>query len=135
VIQSFDLIECFKKIGLSIGLSIDVYDTGGPGLSHSTPKLAFIPSPPLPPPPGVYWDVSSKKRYRAEIYPPGGKRKRLGRFRDEVEAALAYDAAVRELGLPTSRLNFPNGPPPRPDKPSGEHPMICIHSGERDIEA
>jgi hypothetical protein len=64
--------------------------------------------------------VSRKgNRFQVLLYLPGCERRELGSFRDELEAALAYDAAVREHGLPTRKLNFPNGPPARPDETSG----------------
>ena len=43
-----------------------------------------------------------------------GKKERLGRFAQEHEAALAFDARARELGRPEDRCNFPLPPPPVP---------------------
>jgi hypothetical protein len=78
-------------------------------------------SPPFVAPPGV---TRVDHRFHVRLYLPGGECKCLGSFRDEVEAALAYDGAAREHGLPTSKLNFPNGPPSKPDNPSGEHMAV-----------
>lgn len=44
---------------------------------------------------GVTWD-SIMNRWAARIY-PAGKSKRLGRFKTEIEAAKAYDAAAVEV--------------------------------------
>ena len=38
-----------------------------------------------------------------------GKNRSLGRFRDELAAAEAYDEAARELFGEYARLNFPDG--------------------------
>lgn len=43
---------------------------------------------------GVYWDKQHKK-WRARIYIKG-KRKHLGRFEDEKQAALAYNEAAKK---------------------------------------
>jgi hypothetical protein len=72
--------------------------------------------PPSVAPPGV---SRVDNKFRVVLYLPGCERKSLGWFRDEVEAALVYDAAAREHGLPTHKLNFPNGPPAKRDNPSG----------------
>ena len=54
---------------------------------------------------GVDWcDVA--KRWRARIY-PGGKTVNLGLFEAEIDAALAYDRAARQLYGAFARLNFP----------------------------
>eukprot|EP00511_Aplanochytrium_stocchinoi_P012240 CAMPEP_0204877394 /NCGR_PEP_ID=MMETSP1348-20121228/48166_1 /ASSEMBLY_ACC=CAM_ASM_000700 /TAXON_ID=215587 /ORGANISM="Aplanochytrium stocchinoi, Strain GSBS06" /LENGTH=419 /DNA_ID=CAMNT_0052034251 /DNA_START=947 /DNA_END=2206 /DNA_ORIENTATION=- len=53
---------------------------------------------------GVSWH-SQRKRWRAYIYLSPGRQKYLGTFEDQVEAALAYDKAVKEHHL-RSPLNF-----------------------------
>ena len=56
----------------------------------------------------VYTGVSKRgKRFVAQIY-IGGKMKHLGTFDTTKEAALAYDRAVIQHKLSSSRLNFPN---------------------------
>ncbi len=53
---------------------------------------------------GVYFD---KRRTRWQAYIKyNGKRKYLGSFGDEMEAALAYDRAAREYHKEFARLNF-----------------------------
>jgi hypothetical protein len=54
---------------------------------------------------GVCWDKGADK-WRATIT-AGGRRKYLGTFEDEREAALAYDAAARELFGEFARPNLP----------------------------
>lgn len=57
---------------------------------------------------GVTWDTA-RRMWKAQI----GTREshsQLGRFSDEVEAALAYDAAARKQYGPQAQLNFPGGP-------------------------
>jgi hypothetical protein len=51
---------------------------------------------------------SQTKKWRASIG-VDGKTRRLGRFRDEIAAAQAYDEAARELFGEHARLNFPHG--------------------------
>eukprot|EP01051_Picozoa_sp_SAG22_P001273 SAG22_NODE_48_length_24654_cov_4.406394_21_plen_547_part_00 len=53
---------------------------------------------------GVSWH-KSKGRWEAKIRISGGKLKHLGRFKDEEEAARAYDAAARGAG-DAGRCNF-----------------------------
>jgi hypothetical protein len=53
---------------------------------------------------GVYWHKSMKK-WVATIK-AGGRRRHLGYFTDEVEAAGAYDAAAKELHGEHAGLNF-----------------------------
>lgn len=52
---------------------------------------------------GVHWD-RSKGKYRAEIE-VGTRRFKLGWWRDDRDAALAYDIACERLGVP-DRRNF-----------------------------
>ncbi len=56
---------------------------------------------------GVSWD-SSRERWKAQIT-SGEVHRHLGRFRDELAAAEAYDEAARELFGEHARLNFPEG--------------------------
>lgn len=61
---------------------------------------------------GVLWDAA-KRLWLAQI----GSRQQhrhLGRFRDEAQAAAAYDAAAREIFGPAATLNFPDGKVPEP---------------------
>ena len=52
---------------------------------------------------GVSWKERDN-RWRAEIW-VNGKRNHLGYFTSEVDAARAYNAAVRRFNLPEERLN------------------------------
>ncbi len=54
--------------------------------------------------------VESGRKWSAQIggKSVGGKVVQLGRFRSEIDAALAYDAAARELHGEHARLNFPD---------------------------
>jgi hypothetical protein len=54
---------------------------------------------------GVTWD-STRNKWRADIH-VAGKTKNLGRFTDDVQAALAYDAAAREHFGEFACCNFP----------------------------
>jgi len=56
---------------------------------------------------GVSWD-SSKEKWVAQIN-KSGMHRQIGRFRDEIAAAEAYDEAARELFGEFARLNFPDG--------------------------
>ncbi len=61
---------------------------------------------------GVDWDAT-RRLWRAQI----GTRqehRQLGRFRDEGQAAAAYDAAAREFFGDSAVLNFPDGRIPAP---------------------
>lgn len=69
---------------------------------------------------GVRWDAA-RRLWLAQI----GAREQhraLGRFRDEGQAAAAYDAAARELFGESAALNFPDGNIPAPTflGPDGE---------------
>jgi hypothetical protein len=65
---------------------------------------------------------ASKRRWRAVIR-VNGKNIRLGRFNDEVEAALAYDAAAREHFGEFANLNFPPKKPALNAAPSDSLPV------------
>lgn len=56
---------------------------------------------------GVFWESFTKK-WRASIG-VNGKNRKLGRFGDEIAAALAYDEAARQWFGEHARLNFPDG--------------------------
>jgi len=53
---------------------------------------------------GVY-RLRDCNRWGAQIYRNGSKR-HLGTFKDEVDAALAYDCALLEASGPFAKLNF-----------------------------
>jgi hypothetical protein len=55
---------------------------------------------------GVRWTDEGRK-WQAQIK-VGGKHRLLGRFRSEIDAALAYDAAARQLHGEHARLNLPD---------------------------
>lgn len=55
---------------------------------------------------GVCWKAGNSK-WVAQINEASGKRKHLGYFDDQIEAARAYDAAARAIFGPFARLNFP----------------------------
>ncbi|QQS10247.1 MAG: hypothetical protein IPK69_06405 [Phycisphaerales bacterium] len=61
---------------------------------------------------GVDWDAT-RRLWRAQI---GTKEmhRMIGRFRDEAQAAAAYDAAAREIFGDSAPLNFPDGKIPAP---------------------
>lgn len=61
---------------------------------------------------GVDWDAT-RGLWRAQA---GGRaaHRRLGRFRDEAQAAAAYDAVAREVFGDAAPLNFPDGNVPAP---------------------
>lgn len=56
---------------------------------------------------GITW-CAYNNRYRAEIY-KDGKRYRLGRFKTEEEAALAYNEAAKRLHGAFAKLNVIQG--------------------------
>ena len=56
---------------------------------------------------GVYWHKATK-RWQARIT-VDGKDRRLGRFGDEISAAVAYDEAAQLWFGEHARLNFPDG--------------------------
>ena len=56
---------------------------------------------------GVGWEKQTRK-WRAQIV-VAGKTRNLGRFEDEIAAAVAYDEAARELFGEHAWLNFPDG--------------------------
>lgn len=69
---------------------------------------------------GVLWDAG-RRLWKAQI----GRRehhRQLGRFRDEAQAAAAYDSAAREMFGAAAVLNFPDGVVPAPTflGPDGE---------------
>lgn len=55
---------------------------------------------------GVYWH-KQRNKWAAKIM-HGGRRRYLGCFIDEVDAALAYDREKRTLLGPEAKLNFPS---------------------------
>ena len=59
---------------------------------------------------GVYWDKSGKrkKRWAVEIKKEG-KKYCLGRYKNEIAAAKAYDQKARELFGDFAYLNVPIG--------------------------
>jgi hypothetical protein len=57
---------------------------------------------------GVAWDGAQRK-WRAVCNDDNGRLRRLGRFRDETEAAVAHDNAARKWHGEFARLNFPEG--------------------------
>jgi hypothetical protein len=62
---------------------------------------------------GVHWD-NREQRWRARITAIAdndkSKYRSLGRFVNEVDAALAYDQAAREHHKDKAQLNFPDPP-------------------------
>jgi hypothetical protein len=56
---------------------------------------------------GVYYRPY-ENHYIAQIW-DNGKRRHLGYFTDQVEAAITYDKAARELRGEFARVNFPVG--------------------------
>ena len=55
---------------------------------------------------GVFWD-KARGMWRSEIAIGDNKRKFLGRFTSEIEAARAYDTAAREIHGAFANPNFP----------------------------
>ena len=83
-----------------------------------TTRGAARAPPPPPRPPERYRGVSANKdRWQARIK-CGGYQEYIGTFDEKKDAARAYDARVRALGL-DARLNFPDehGPAPPRIKP------------------
>ena len=82
------------------------------------PPAVAAPAAPAGPDPRSYRGVSANKdRWQARIK-CGGYQEYIGTFDDKRDAARAYDARVRALGL-DARLNFPDehGPAPPRIKP------------------
>jgi len=55
-----------------------------------------------------YWGVTANgagNRFTVSLY-YDGRKYAFGWFKDVVEAARAYDAKAREVGLPSEKLNF-----------------------------
>jgi transposase len=67
---------------------------------------------------GVHWERQTKG-WRARIG-MDGKTRQLGRFRDEIAAAVAYDEAARQWFGEHARLNFPDGVDARLEKEAAE---------------
>lgn len=61
---------------------------------------------------GVHWD-GKRRIWIAQIH-SRGRQHALGCFRDEAQAAAAYDAAARRMHGPGATLNFPDGNVPEP---------------------
>ena len=76
--------------------------THGQNMQHSRPNLRPGSSKYK----GVYWYGRRNNQWFARIV-SNGKQIHLGGFRNEVDAALAYDAAARELHGAFAMLNFP----------------------------
>lgn len=57
---------------------------------------------------GVTWDAD-RLRWTAHIKYDSSAHKRLGRFKDPVQAAIAYDEAAKKYHGEFAVLNFPNG--------------------------
>ena len=88
------------------------------GVGRMTTRGAARGAPPPPPPEPRYRGVSANKdRWQARIK-CGGYQEYIGTFDEKRDAAKAYDARVRALGLDV-RLNFPDehGPAPPRIKP------------------
>ena len=82
------------------------------------PPAVAVPAAPAGPDPRSYRGVSANKdRWQARLK-CGGYQEYIGTFDDKRDAAKAYDARVRALGLDV-RLNFPDehGPAPPRIKP------------------
>lgn len=68
-------------------------------------------NPPASPFKGVSPEFRSRKNpWRAMIRTPDGRRLRIGGFKTDVEAAIAYDAAALHYHGDMARLNFPRPP-------------------------
>jgi len=57
---------------------------------------------------GTLTMVQSKNKWMARINLGGGKRKSVGCFFTDIEAAVAYDKAVKLYNLEFCKLNFPD---------------------------
>jgi hypothetical protein len=55
---------------------------------------------------GVFWDAARNKWQAQIAAPEGGRRRSLGRFATDLEAARAYDAAALAQWGEFARLNF-----------------------------
>jgi hypothetical protein len=55
---------------------------------------------------GVSWS-NGRQKWCVQISLADGRRKNLGRFKDEIEAAKVYDTALRKIAGPYARTNFP----------------------------
>ena len=103
-------------------------------------RVAASPKIPLPPPlvlkakyRGVHWDKRFNFGWKAQIK-VGGKKRFLGVFATQMEAAKAFDKALR-LYFPKRKklLNFKNAPTPHPTAlgcPACAEPTFCCKSSD-----
>ena len=81
---------------------------------------------------GVY---KRGERFQAKIGFDGGKQKSLGTYDTAKEAALAYDRAVIQHKLPSSKLNFPNDYTSSEDDESSEEESGDSSSSSSDSDS
>ena len=71
-------------------------------------------------------------RWRAVIHHPRRGKLRLGEYRDEVSAALAYDFAARRRFGDVAALNFPDRRDPAPPRLGDQPPPVPADRVPRD---